>query len=172
MTHGTIHCRRLSHHGVHFALHGRGYSHRNESGDGWKGDVIEFVLSVARDTGPAISKEVTLSRIKFYTAMAAFARSFEDFCHVIYVNEDGPPRMHYFLPPDVLVKAYLFAYYRMKDDQGPRNYYKEQYGLLKAGIEGFCDWTYHKFSGTLIPGSCRFALEPLGHYDPRPSDEL
>ena len=120
-----------------------------------KGDVIEFVLSVARDTGPAISKEVTLSRIKFCTAMVAFARRFEDFCHIICVNEDGPPRMRYFPPPDVLVKACLFAYYRIKDDQGPRNYYKEQYDLLKAGIEGFRDWTYHESSGMLIPGSSR-----------------
>jgi len=120
-----------------------------------KGDVIEFVLSVARDTGPAISKEVAWSRIKFCTAMVEFARRFEDFCHIICVNEDGPPRMHYFPPPDILVKACLFAYYQIQDDQGPRNYYKEQYAILKAGIEDFQNWSYQESSGMLLPISCR-----------------
>jgi len=120
-----------------------------------KGDVIEFVLSVARETGPAISKEVTLPRIEFCDAMVAFARKFEDLCRIICVNEDGPPRMRYFPPPDVLVKVCLYAYYRIKDDQRYWNYYMEQYDLLKAGIEGFRDWTYHESSGMLIPFSCR-----------------
>jgi len=118
-----------------------------------KGDVIEFALSVARETGPAIAPETTLPRIEFCGAVVAFARKFEDLRRIICVNENGPPLMRYFPPPDVLVKVCLYAYYRMKDDPQYWTFYMEQYDSLKAGIECFRDWTYQESSGVLIPFS-------------------
>ena len=75
-----------------------------------KGDVIEASLAIARLTGPEIPRHLRIAHEDYNAKMNDFDNAFDRMLRFATTDNDGPPSMAAFPPPDVLAKLILMVF--------------------------------------------------------------
>ena len=75
-----------------------------------KGDVIEASLAIARLTGPEIPRHLRIAHEDYNAKMNDFDNAFDRMLRFATTDNDGPPSMAAFPPPDVLAKLMLMVF--------------------------------------------------------------
>ena len=75
-----------------------------------KGDVIEASLAIARLTGPEIPRHLRIAHEDYNAKMNDFDNAFDRMLRFATTDNDGPPSVAAFPPPDVLAKLMLMVF--------------------------------------------------------------
>jgi len=108
-----------------------------------KGDVIEYMLSFAMMDGPAISPRTKVLRQSFNSSIRTFSQQYEVLTHIITRDNDGPPRLRHFPPPDTLVTICLFGKLVVESHQYQEQLkWREQFNWIKIRMQTFQAWEF------------------------------